>query len=90
MLHIAYMLTPTACQSLVYACCRYDDTGFIVNDIQVQGAVFCIADLTTVWKVQQWDEVSPESLSMLQLFKPAPGAALLPVGASDPLAEDSA
>lgn len=84
------MLTPTAYQSLVYACCRYDDTGFIVNDIQVQGAVFCIADLTTVWKVQQWGEVSPGSLSMLQLFKPAPGAALLPVAASDPSTEDSA
>ncbi|KAL3140694.1 hypothetical protein ABBQ32_005252 [Trebouxia sp. C0010 RCD-2024] len=51
----------------------YDDTGFIVNDVQVQGAVFLIGDLFTLWNVKSWQEVEPDSLSMLQLYKPAPG-----------------
>lgn len=52
---------------------RYDETGFIVNDVQVQGAVFCIGDLFTMWNVENWQDLRPDSLSMLQLYKPAPG-----------------
>lgn len=63
---------------------RYDDTGFIVNDVQVQGGVFCVGDLFTMWKVKSWQELEPDSLSMLQLFKPAPGTDTL-LDASTPL-----
>lgn len=52
---------------------RYDSTGFIVNDIQVQGAVFCVADFFTLWDLKSWQDVTPDSLSLLQLYKPAPG-----------------
>jgi hypothetical protein len=52
---------------------RYDGTGFIVNDVQVQGAVFCLADLFMMWNLKSWQELTPDALSMLHLFKPAPG-----------------
>ncbi|KAL3147955.1 hypothetical protein ABBQ38_014250 [Trebouxia sp. C0009 RCD-2024] len=58
----------------------YDDTGFIVNDVQVQGAVFLIGDLFTMWNVKSWQEVEPDSLSMLQLYKPAPDLVILGCG----------
>ena len=44
-----------------------------MNDVQVQGAVFCIGDLFTMWNIKSWEELEPNSLSILQLFKPAPG-----------------
>jgi len=56
---------------------RYDGTGFIVNDVQVQGAVFCLADLFMMWNLKSWQELTPDALSMLHLFKPAPGNAIV-------------
>ena len=56
---------------------RYDGTGFIVNDVQVQGAVFCLADLFMMWNLKSWQELTPDALSMLHLFKPAPGNSIV-------------
>lgn len=56
---------------------RYDATGFIVNDVQVHGAIFCAGDLFTMWNVKSWQDLGPDSLSMLQLFKPAPGSSTM-------------
>lgn len=61
---------------------RYDETGFIVNDVQVQGPVFCIGDLFTMWNIESWQDLGPDSLSMLQLYKPAPGTGTLTSSAS--------
>lgn len=58
----------------------YDSTGFIVNDIQVQGAVFCIADFFTLWDLKSWQDVTPDSLSLLQLYKPAPDLVIIGCG----------
>ncbi|GAB4813752.1 hypothetical protein N2152v2_000798 [Parachlorella kessleri] len=56
----------------------YDDTGFIVNDMQVEGAVLCYGDLVTLWRVKDLADISLETLALIDLIKPAP--ALLVVG----------
>lgn len=58
----------------------YDGTGFIVNDVQVQGAVFCLADLFMMWNLKSWQELTPDALSMLHLFKPAPDLVIIGCG----------
>ncbi|KAL0052084.1 hypothetical protein WJX82_007691 [Trebouxia sp. C0006] len=58
----------------------YDGTGFIVNDVQVQGAVFCLADLFMMWNLKSWQELIPDALSMLHLFKPAPDLVIIGCG----------
>ena len=61
---------------------RYDGTGFIVNDVQMQGAIVCIGDLFTMWNIKSWQDLGSDSLSMLQLYKPAPGNSTLTASAS--------
>jgi len=56
-----------------------------VNDVQVQGAVFCLGDLFMMWNLKNWHDLTPDSLSMLQLFKPAPGDSPLHLLNSAPL-----
>ncbi|KAL0034730.1 hypothetical protein WJX77_004447 [Trebouxia sp. C0004] len=58
----------------------YDSTGFIVSDVQVQGAVFCLADLFMMWNLKSWQELTPDALSMLHLFKPAPDLVIIGCG----------
>ena len=72
-MHFLRKSTLTSIDATPSASYRYDSKAFLVNDVQVEGAVFCIGDLYTMWNVKSWQDVTPESLSMLQLFKPAPG-----------------
>lgn len=51
----------------------YDDTGFIVNDVQLDGAVLCYNDMFLLWNIDAFSDVSIESLALLDILKPAPG-----------------
>lgn len=52
---------------------RYTDTGFLVNDVAVDGALLCLRNLWVRWSPSSVAEVTPESLAMLLLLRPPPG-----------------
>ena len=56
--------------------CRYTDTGFLVNDVTVDGALLCLRDLWMRWDVPSVGGVTPDSIAMLFLLRPFPGEAL--------------
>lgn len=53
--------------------CRYTDTGFLVNEVAVDGALLCLRDLWVRWAPSSVAEVTPASLAMLLLLRPMPG-----------------
>ena len=71
------------CQPLITCAhsdaCRYNPTGFIVNDVAVEGPLLCMGDLYTMWAVESLSDVTPQTLSMLHLTKPTPGKHCLPL-----------
>ena len=52
--------------------CSSSDTGFIVNSVHVKGAVIAYGQIWMMWKVAKLQDVTPESLALLQLIKPVP------------------
>ena len=52
--------------------CSSTETGFIVNSVHVKGAVFAYGQIWMMWKVAKLQDVTPESLALLQLIKPVP------------------
>lgn len=67
------LLSPFNYSMKVVAVCRYDDTGFIVNDMQVEGPVLCYGDLVTLWRVKRLADITMQSLALMDLVKPTPG-----------------
>jgi uncharacterized protein len=56
----------------VLAFCRYLPTGFIVNNVQVQGSLLCLPDTWLLWDVTSLDQVNRHSLAILDLVAPRP------------------
>ena len=46
----------------------------------MEGAVLCFQDLWLQWKVRTLEEVTPESLCFLRLFRPLPDLLILGCG----------
>lgn len=59
---------------------RFFAHGFQLNGIQVFGSVICLQDFWLQWKPSSIDEVTPESLAFLKLFKPLPEMLILGCG----------
>lgn len=51
---------------------EYDETGFRVNGVRHEGSLICFGKLVCSWTPRSLSEISPESLSMFQLLRPAP------------------
>lgn len=58
----------------------YHATGFKIRGILVEGAVLCFQDLWLQWNVQTMQDVTPESLCFLKLFRPLPDLLILGCG----------
>lgn len=59
---------------------RFFAHGFQLNGIRVFGSVVCLQDFWLQWKPSSVDEVTPESLAFLKLFKPLPEMLVLGCG----------
>lgn len=70
--------------------CSATQTGFIVNNVKVEGAVFAYGGVWTMWRVQSLQEVTPESLALLQLIKPVPDLLVFGSGKSSQRPPESA
>lgn len=53
--------------------CRYDAGGFLINDAYLEGAVLLSGDLSTLWGVSSFADITEDSLSLLLMMRPAPG-----------------
>lgn len=58
----------------------YHETGFIVGDVQVEGSILCFGDLWLSWKPRRVSEITDDSLSIVDLLKPAPDLVILGTG----------
>lgn len=54
--------------------------GFYINNVQVPGSVLCAGDLYMMWRPRTMQEVTPESLVLLEVIKPAPEVLVLGCG----------
>lgn len=58
----------------------YGDTGFDVNGVFHEGSIVCLSSLHLKWTPTTFQEITPESLSIFQLLRPAPDILLLGCG----------
>jgi NADH dehydrogenase [ubiquinone] 1 alpha subcomplex assembly factor 3 len=58
--------------------CRYAEHGFIVNNDNVQGSIMCVGTLCVAWDVARLEDVTLDSLALLDVVRPPPGAHLRP------------
>lgn len=59
---------------------RYDGSGFIVSDVQVEGSILCFGDLWLSWSAHSIADVTIESLKVVDLLKPLPELLVLGCG----------
>ncbi|KAI5075214.1 hypothetical protein GOP47_0009290 [Adiantum capillus-veneris] len=60
----------------------YNDTGFHINNVFHEGSVMCHRNLILSWTPRTFKEITPESLSIFQLLRPAPDLLLVGCGRS--------
>eukprot|EP00250_Pteridium_aquilinum_P034251 c7300_g1_i1 orf=60-536(+) len=58
----------------------YSDAGFNVNNVFHEGAVMCHGSLLLSWTPLTFKDITPESLSLFELLRPAPDILLLGCG----------
>ncbi|BDA44937.1 probable NADH dehydrogenase [ubiquinone] 1 alpha subcomplex assembly factor [Coccomyxa sp. Obi] len=60
----------------------YAVNGFTVSNEDVEGAVLCIGNLCTKWNVQRREDITIDSVSLLDLIHPAPDLLIIGCGRS--------
>ena len=45
----------------------------MVNNDSVYGSIMCVSSLCTVWNVAKLEDVTPDSLALLDVVRPSPG-----------------
>lgn len=58
----------------------YSEEGFLVNSVEVEGSVICYQNLFLMWNVNEWKEVTSDTLALVEAVKPAPELLLLGSG----------
>eukprot|EP00894_Picocystis_sp_ML_P005337 jgi/Pico_ML_1/55854/g1484.t1 len=58
----------------------YSEEGFLINSVEVEGSVICYQNLFLMWNVNEWKEVTPDTLALVEAVKPAPELLLLGSG----------
>ncbi|KAL4178487.1 hypothetical protein AMTRI_Chr13g82540 [Amborella trichopoda] len=58
----------------------FSDTGFTINGVQYEGSVLCVGSLVLSWSPKKLSEITADSLSVLQLLRPAPEIFVLGCG----------
>ncbi|MCO5613149.1 hypothetical protein L7F22_067425 [Adiantum nelumboides] len=61
---------------------RYTDTGFNINNVLHEGSLMCHGNLILTWTPKTFKEITPESLSIFELLRPAPDLLLIGCGRS--------
>ncbi|PNW75094.1 hypothetical protein CHLRE_12g496800v5 [Chlamydomonas reinhardtii] len=56
--------------------------GFYINNVQVPGSVLVSHDMYFMWRPRRISEVTPDSLMLLEVLKPAPEVLVLGTGAT--------
>jgi NADH dehydrogenase [ubiquinone] 1 alpha subcomplex assembly factor 3 len=51
---------------------EYDDTGFKANGVRHEGSMIALGKLMFSWSPRSLEEVTPDSLAIFQLLRPAP------------------
>lgn len=57
-----------------------NEAGFSVNNVAVEGAIMLSGDVFTLWRAQQWSDVTLDSLALLRLLRPTPDLLVLGTG----------
>ncbi len=52
---------------------RYAEGGFVVNNNDMHGSIMCLGPLCTTWNVARLEDITLDSLALLDVVKPAPG-----------------
>jgi uncharacterized protein len=52
---------------------RYDEKGFIVDGVEISGAVICFGNSTFRWNASDMADITPESLAIFEAIRPVPG-----------------
>lgn len=58
----------------------YDENKFYANGVEVEGAIICLSRLTLKWTPKSFEEITPESLALFELLRPAPEILILGCG----------
>ncbi|XP_011624585.1 NADH dehydrogenase [ubiquinone] 1 alpha subcomplex assembly factor 3 [Amborella trichopoda] len=66
--------------SSIFSLPRFSDTGFTINGVQYEGSVLCVGSLVLSWSPKKLSEITADSLSVLQLLRPAPEIFVLGCG----------
>lgn len=57
-------------------------TGFTINGVRVQGSVLIMPTYSTLWNINNWNDVSPAALALIKISNPRPDILLLGSGAN--------
>ncbi|KAJ7517740.1 hypothetical protein O6H91_21G038700 [Diphasiastrum complanatum] len=68
----------------------YSETGFLTNDgINHEGSIICLSKFTLLWTPKTVPEITPNSLTLFQLLRPAPEILILGCGRTiQPVSKD--
>lgn len=58
----------------------YHPSGFIVNNVHVEGAILCYQDLWLLWDIKDFQAINDTTLSFLKLISPKPEILVLGCG----------
>lgn len=56
------------------------DGGFMVGDVQVEGSVICVGDVWFHWKPERYEDITVDSLALLDVVLPIPELLVLGCG----------
>lgn len=67
-----------------FACCccppRYLPHSFVVSNVNVEGPILCLPDTWLMWDVKGFDDITPDSLALLDLVDPPPEVVVVGCG----------
>eukprot|EP00882_Tetradesmus_deserticola_P032765 GHRQ01037334.1.p4 GENE.GHRQ01037334.1~~GHRQ01037334.1.p4 ORF type:complete len:110 (-),score=29.40 GHRQ01037334.1:273-602(-) len=61
---------------------RYLPHAFLVNNVQVEGAILCLPHSWLLWDVQSFSDITPKTLAILDLLDPPPEVLVVGCGAA--------
>jgi hypothetical protein len=67
------LLLPRAASLPLHPSTRYSNTGFLINNCEVQGSIFATPKLFLMWEPNAVEEILPSHLELLTLLHPKPG-----------------
>lgn len=58
----------------------YDESKFYANGVEIEGSIICLSRLALKWTPKSFEDVTPESLAIFELLRPAPEILILGCG----------